>query len=222
MIGCGQVAQGAAHDCLLGGYEGTDDSSADTLPLQPFRAQNPINPSWEIARSLPPFLPPAEPSSKSEVSVLAEQRRVRILVHPEPVKVAYKTVRPLVPKLWEGQKIDYMIHIGMASGRRFYSVERRGHRDGYLMRDVDNEFLGDAEREESGEPCEWDGMPEELLTDADIDDIWKRWRIALPVCIILLGSNGSVLTEISTTTFECRKIPADTCATLYTIPALHI
>jgi pyrrolidone-carboxylate peptidase len=104
-------------------------------------------------------------------------------VHPEPIRVAYKTVRELVPKLWEGRKIDYAIHIGMASGRKFYSVERRGHRDGYVMRDVDNEFLRDDERrKEEGENWVWDGLPGELLTVADIDDVWRRWRIALPVC----------------------------------------
>ena len=103
------------------------------------------------------------------------------------MRVAYKTVRPLVPKLWEGRKIDYMVHIGMASGRKFYSIERRGHRDGYVMRDVDNELLGDTERKERGDVCEWDGMPEEILSDLNIDDIWKRWRVALPVCLDLAG-----------------------------------
>ena len=103
------------------------------------------------------------------------------MIHPEPVRVAYKTVRPLVPKLWDGRKIDYMVHIGMASGRKYYSVERRGHRDGYLMRDVDDELLGDTEKREAGENWAWEGMPEELLSDTNIDDIWRRWRSALPV-----------------------------------------
>ena len=112
---------------------------------------------------------------------------VRILVHPEPVKVAYKSVRELVPTLWEGRKIDFAIHIGMASGRKFYSVERRGHRDGYNMKDVDNELLGDAERRRvEGEKWIWHGMPEELLSVVDVDDVWKRWRAALPVCLVLL------------------------------------
>ena len=115
--------------------------------------------------------------------MLARIPRVRILVYPEPVRVAYGTVRLLVPKLWEGRKIDYMVHIGMASGRKFYSVERRGHRDGYTMRDVDDELLGDEERQKRGETCEWEGMPKELLSDVNIDEIWKRWKLALPVCI---------------------------------------
>lgn len=71
----------------------------------------------------------------------------------------------------------------MASGRRFYSVERRGHRDGYFNKDVDGEFLMDVERrEEEGKKWIWDGMPEELLTKVDIPDVWRRWRTSLPVC----------------------------------------
>jgi pyroglutamyl-peptidase len=117
----------------------------------------------------------------SDISLIAEHPPVRILVHPEPVRVAYKTVRPLIPKLWESRKIDYMIHIGMASGRKYYSVERRGHRDGYIMKDVDQEFLGDAERRKlEGKDWIWYGLPEEIQSDTDIDDIWRRWKIALP------------------------------------------
>ncbi|KAH8591326.1 hypothetical protein B0O99DRAFT_471646, partial [Bisporella sp. PMI_857] len=146
----------------------------------PFRAQYPVNPSWEIAKSLPPFLPPP-PGAESDVTYIAQHPPVRILVHPEPVKVAYTNVRALVPKLWEGRKIDYMVHIGMASGRRYYSVERRGHRDGYGMKDVDNEYLGDTERRVvEGKDWIWDGLPSELPSDLDVDDVWRRWRLALP------------------------------------------
>lgn len=94
--------------------------------------------------------------------------------------MAYKTVRQLVPELWEhhGTKIDYMIHIGMASGRRFYSVERRGHRDGYTIKDLDGNYL---DRNAAESPSSyWHGLPEEILSDVDITDVWRRWRIALP------------------------------------------
>jgi len=164
-------------------------SNADEIPHQhdeitvlvtgfgPFRAQYPVNPSWEIAKNLPPFLPPP----KHNAPAITEHPPVRILVHPEQVRVAYTSVRELVPKLWEGRKIDHMIHIGMASGRRFYSIERRGHRDDYLMRDVDDRLLGDGERRrEEGDNWVWNGVPDELLTSANIDDVWRRWRAALP------------------------------------------
>lgn len=105
-------------------------------------------------------------------------------MYPAPVKVGYTAVRTLAPTLWDrkGKRhIDYMVHIGMASGRRFYSVERRGHRDGYLMRDVDGELLHDAERRKiEGSDWIWDGLPEEILSAVDVDDVWRRWRTSLP------------------------------------------
>ncbi|KAH8771478.1 hypothetical protein BGZ57DRAFT_896202 [Hyaloscypha finlandica] len=156
----------------------------------PFRAQYPVNPSWEIAKSLPPFLPPPA-SPTADLSAIASSPPVRILVHPEPIKVAYKTVRELVPKLWEGRKIDYAVHIGMASGRRFYSVERRAHRDGYGMEDVDNELLGDHARKNiEGEEWIWHGLPEKLLTAVDVDDVWRRWRIAMPTTDVRISEDA--------------------------------
>lgn len=68
----------------------------------------------------------------------------------------------------------------MASGRKFYSIERRGHRDGYYMKDVDNRFLNDEEtRRVQGPEWIWDGMPSELVSEMDLDDVWKRWRVNL-------------------------------------------
>lgn len=68
----------------------------------------------------------------------------------------------------------------MASGRKFYSIERRGHRDGYYMKDVDNRFLNDEEtRRVQGKEWVWDGMPGELVSGVDVDDVWKRWRVNL-------------------------------------------
>jgi len=60
-------------------------------------------------------------------------------------------------------------------------VERRGHRDGYVMKDVDEQFLGDTERRKlEGEDWVWNGLPEEILSSLNIDDVWRRWRTALP------------------------------------------
>ena len=78
----------------------------------------------------------------------------------------------------------------MASGRKYYSVERRGHRDGYVMRDVDDELLGDTEKKEAGEPWAWEGLPEEILSDINIDDIWRRWRAAVSVRVSQLSRMG--------------------------------
>lgn len=73
-----------------------------------------------------------------------------------------------------------MLHIGMASGRRFYSIERRGHRQGYRMGDVDGIVLGDeAESSKAkGEKWCWEDCPKELLSSVDVDDTFRRWRVA--------------------------------------------
>lgn len=96
--------------------------------------------------------------------------------------MAYQHVRELVPKLWDGRKIDFALHIGMAMGRRYYSVERRGHRNGYEMPDETGSCLEDSERHKvEGDKWIWHGLPDELLTSANVEDVWKSWRVALPV-----------------------------------------
>lgn len=118
---------------------------------------------------------------------------VRILVHPEPVRVNYQTVRGLVPQLWShseggeagnGRRIDLAIHIGMAGPAMMYCIERRGHRDGYGLKDVDGEFLRDEDRRlREGKDWIWEGMPREIETDFDLDDVLKRWKGNSPVSI---------------------------------------
>jgi len=136
----------------------------------PFRAQHPINPAWEITKALPPTLraAPHRPNAPT----------IRILIHPTPVRVSYNTVYSLVPKLWaQYPKIDFMVHIGMAAGRDYYSVERRGHRDGYDLRDVDGRLLSDYGLEDAWkeEKC-----PVDIETDVDMDDVWWKWKTAMP------------------------------------------
>lgn len=67
----------------------------------------------------------------------------------------------------------------MASGRTYYSAERLAHRDGYVMRDVDGELLRDDEKK--GDEFFWHGLPEELYTLVDLDEVWKNWKASLPV-----------------------------------------
>ena len=137
-----------------------------------------MNPSWEIASGLPSHLPALrakDPSSRQAVDIPS----VRILVHPEPVRVNYKVVRGLVPSLWEtdqGHKVDIAIHIGMAGPRPFYQIERRGHRTGYKSLDVDGEKLEDEEEGNRGENWIWHGLPDEIETELDLQDILGRWQ----------------------------------------------
>ncbi|KAJ2904142.1 hypothetical protein MKZ38_008763 [Zalerion maritima] len=68
---------------------------------QPFKDTYPKNPSWEIAASLPEYLPLANPHNPDQRS-RPKLPPVRIYVHPAPIRVSYRTVRAIVPKLWAG------------------------------------------------------------------------------------------------------------------------
>ncbi|KAF4456474.1 Pyroglutamyl-peptidase 1 [Fusarium austroafricanum] len=142
----------------------------------PFREQYPVNPSWSIANSLPSHLPPLrakDPNSRHAAAILPS---VRIVVHPEAIRVNYKAVRDLVPSFYDGtHKYDVVLHIGMAGPRPFYCIERRGHRDGYKHPDVDGEYVGrEEERNRSDWP--WRGLPEEIETQFNLDEILPRWQ----------------------------------------------
>lgn len=151
-----------------------------------------MNPSWEIARSLPSYLPPLRaknPKDHQPADSTASRPLppVRILVHPEAIRVNYQTVRALVPQLWDPAthpRIDATVHIGMAGPRLFYSIERRGHRDGYAFPDVDGNRLEDEERRKvEGEDWIWYGCPEEILSHLDTQDVLERWKGHSPVCL---------------------------------------
>ncbi|KAI5862726.1 peptidase [Durotheca rogersii] len=160
---------------------GSLDVSRDELTVLvtgfgPFKKEYPVNPAWEITASLPDYLPPdrvKDPARQTSSNLPA----VRILKHG-PVRVNYHVVRELVPTLWDNpeQKVDYIIHIGMAGPQQVYSLERRGHRDEYDKEDVDGQLLGDDEKRKLGDDTwVWNGVPEELLTDLNIEKIYKRW-----------------------------------------------
>lgn len=143
----------------------------------PFKEAYPVNPSWEIAARLPDYLPAdrAKDAAHRSAPGLPPVRIVRL---PEAVRTSYEYTREIVPRLWDDaeRSIDYAIHLGMAGPQLVYSIERRGHRDGYGARDVDGKLLGDERRrEEEGDRWIWHGVPHELLSDFDIDDVHRRW-----------------------------------------------
>lgn len=148
--------------------------------LQPFRVNYPVNPSWEIARRLPEYLPPLQGKNPNAADPnAAPLPPVRIVVHPEAIRVNYKTIRALNPSFWEdeydGHKIDAVIHIGMTGRRLHYVLESRAHRTGYKTKDVDGETLEDENEGMHGEDWVWYGLPDELPSDLDISDVHRRW-----------------------------------------------
>lgn len=140
--------------------------SLANLRRQPFGDNN-TNPSYEIARSLPTEhriigLPP-----------------IILHSHPNPITVSYAHVREIIPELLFPQdgvkpKYDIVLNIGLAPGRRFYTLETLAHRDGYNKKDVDGKTLeGDTYWRIEHK------APERLHTSFDSEDVWRRWKSGL-------------------------------------------
>ncbi|EFX03845.1 pyroglutamyl peptidase type [Grosmannia clavigera kw1407] len=168
--------------------EERDEYTVLVTGFAPFRDEYPANPSWEIASRLPAYLPAAAlPSSTADQEGFPP---VRIVVYPEPIRVAFRTVRDLVPKLWDGRtvklsgggaftpprRIDLMLHIGMAGPRLHYSIERIGRRDGYRIADVDDCL---PTVDSTNRQWAWYGVPPSLESHLDLDDVLPRWRAAV-------------------------------------------
>lgn len=73
-------------------------------------------------------------------------------------------------------RFDFVLHIGMAAPRKYYTMETCAHRDGYVAKD------------EAKESFEHDTFwrdeykaPEVLRPGFDVDDVWRRWKSELMV-----------------------------------------
>ncbi|KAK4205250.1 putative peptidase [Triangularia verruculosa] len=193
---------GAARNNVSAREEEEDTINVLITGFAPFRANYPINPSWEIAKSLPEYLPPNPPTPfpgiaghvppitttgiPPDSTPSIPLPKVKLLVHPTPIHVGYRAVRDLIPSLWhldspDHPRIDLAIHIGMAGPRGHYSIERRAHKTGYTMGDVDNNLLSDLDASlPAGTAHPWEDLPEELLSGLDMEDVLERWRKFCP------------------------------------------
>ncbi|KAJ4416504.1 hypothetical protein N0V82_006699 [Gnomoniopsis sp. IMI 355080] len=165
----------------------TDKSQEEFIVLVtgfgPFKNDFPRNPSWDIASTLPSYLPILNAKSSTSVrDASIALPPVRILVHPEPIRVTYATVRELVPKLWNPEfsgvpRIDFVLHIGMASTQPKYSLEQLGHRDDYKIRDLDGAV---PVQDQDSPDWPWLNVPSQLTTGLDVGDVHQRWTKHLP------------------------------------------
>lgn len=102
--------------------------------------------------------------------------RIQIHTYPEPVRVAYASTSVLIPSLLDprtngGVNYDYILHIGLASGRDSYTLETQAHRDDYLIPDVD-EQSGYHAGEKIWKRLE---VPVRLEAGWDSGDVLTRW-----------------------------------------------
>ncbi|KAH9811071.1 hypothetical protein DFH28DRAFT_1085237 [Melampsora americana] len=123
----------------------------------PFQTHS-VNPSFEIVSglNLNPFIGHAE-----------------IFVYPEPIRVAYRTVRSLLPRIFESQpNFDYVIHLGVAKmSPGVFKLEQGAHRDGYEATDVDGIRGCDLEKtvEEGWE--DWNDQQKHIKTSIDVEEM---------------------------------------------------
>lgn len=130
----------------------------------PFQDLFPVNPSFEITRLLPETLPSAS----------HHRTAVRIIAYGSPIRVAYEDVRQLVPPLHESYHgtVDMVLHIGMASGRSYYTLERFAHRDGYQRNtDLDGKVPPVDEGKKLFSDC-----PDALQSSLDYAEVLHLWQ----------------------------------------------
>ena len=133
----------------------------------PFQEKYPVNPSFEITRLLPEVLP----------RLTVDGRKIHIIAYDTPVRVCYDEVRTLVPVLHDSLKtsVDLVLHIGMASGRTFYTAELYGHRDGYSKnKDLDGKTVSTEDGLEYFGDC-----PAMMTTSLDYDEVLRGWNLNL-------------------------------------------
>jgi pyrrolidone-carboxylate peptidase len=129
----------------------------------PFHNRFPINSSWSIASTLPESLP-ATPTCP----------RIKITVPSEPIKVAYRSVMEWQEKWLKQHDYDLILHIGLAAGRKFFTMERQSFRDGYWEKP---DVLGEVFSKEMTDKV-WPQtlFPPVLKPTLDCSDLWLRWR----------------------------------------------
>ncbi|PSN62781.1 peptidase C15, pyroglutamyl peptidase I-like protein [Corynespora cassiicola Philippines] len=149
--------------------KGEDPVTVMVTGFGPFLTKYPRNTSWEIASTLPALLP-ATPDSPTPI---------HIHVHHAPIRVAYHTVTSLIPRLLPPTNPihpapDIILHIGLAAGRTYYTLERGAHARGYgAIPDVDGRRFADDEAEATFPRALF---PPVLHTSFAVEDVVARWE----------------------------------------------
>ena len=133
----------------------------------PFQDRYPVNPSYEITRAL---------TNTLNIRT-ADGIEAQIIGYGAPIRVSYEEVRDLVPVLHETYfgSADIVLHLGMASGRHFYTAELYAHRDGYSKsKDLDGKTLPEDDGLVHFGDC-----PSMMTTSLDYGEILSKWKANL-------------------------------------------
>jgi pyrrolidone-carboxylate peptidase len=159
----GDITPGAPAEALLDTQLAHREIRVLVTGYAPFHARYPINSSWSIASTLPEYLA-STPTCP----------RIKLIVPPEPIEVAYATVTDWVSTWLRTDDYDLVFHIGLAAGRKFFTMERQSMREPYWeKKDVRGEVFS---REETTELWPASKFPGLLKPTFDCEDVWRRWR----------------------------------------------
>lgn len=136
---------------------------------------------------------------------------IHIHVHHEAIRVAYDTVLKLIPKLLPPINTmtpppDIILHIGLAAGRTFYTLENGAHGRGYgAIPDVDGlKFLDDEAEKRFPKSI----FPSTLSTTFSTSDVLARWKTNLnqPASSTTEGEKSDVRLSPDAGNFLCGFI----------------
>ena len=119
------------------------------------------NPSWEIARKLPPSIAGLHGES------------IQLIVPTDPMPAAYHDIRDQVMALIDAHVPDLVVHIGLdVDSRGIFRVERSAQREGYhQFPDIRRKVFTRAENKTA-----FAKSPVSLSTTLDLDAAEDVWR----------------------------------------------
>jgi len=138
----------------------------------PFLEKVPDNPSWGVASRLPALIPASSDNPTP----------IHIHVHHDAIRVAYRHVVDLVPRLLLPNNPiyshpDIILHIGLAAGRDHFAAEEGAWGRNYAnLPDVDGECIADTAMEKLFPANRFPGR---LSTSFNTPDVLARWKANL-------------------------------------------
>lgn len=144
----------------------------------------PLNSSWLIAHAMPRviFRDGARPD-------------IRVVLYPKPVPSSWHAVREAVPRFWDGDKsffclyrdpdtpanfpVAATLHMGMLDEpKEAFRLEKNGYKHGYKLPDEDGKYPDHDDLTGGGT---WEGVPDKLSTDLDIEAIHQKVKSEVKV-----------------------------------------
>ncbi|KAF2683012.1 peptidase C15, pyroglutamyl peptidase I-like protein [Lentithecium fluviatile CBS 122367] len=118
------------------------------------------NPSWKIARNLPPTLPSSN------------NRTINLIVPESYIPAVYHVILAETPSLIAKHDPHIVLHVGLALDRSYFAVEKSAPREGYHdIPDQNRRVFTRAENKKV-----FGKAPGELATGFELEGVVEAWR----------------------------------------------